>query len=78
MLGIWVSKRDKYSYTEKASMDNVIDLNAYRVQQKKEEVALAYYDMFNFAFDIYLHYFVYPIVAAVITAHQKRIVKLRH
>lgn len=59
-------------------MDNVIDLNQHRVQQKKEEVALAYYDIFTFAFDVYLHYFVYPLVAAVMTAHSKRIVKVSH
>lgn len=58
--------------------NNVIDLNAYCVQQKKEEVALAYYDAVTMMFDIYLHYFVYPLVAAVVSAHSKRIVKVSH
>ena len=57
---------------------NVIDLNAYRVQQQKEEVATAYYDAVTLMFDIYLHYFVYPLVAAVMSAHSKRIVKVSH
>jgi len=59
-------------------MNNVIDLNTYRVQQKKEEVATAYYDAVTLMFDIYLHYFVYPLVAAVMSAHSKRIVKVSH
>lgn len=57
---------------------NVIDLNAYRVQQKQEEVAQTYYDAVTLMFDIYLQYFVYPLVAAVMSAHSKRIVKVSH
>ena len=59
-------------------MSNVIDLNAHRVQQKQEELAQAHYDMITFMFDIYLHYFVYPFVSAVMSAHSKRIVRVSH
>lgn len=59
-------------------MDNVIDFHKHKMQQKNEEAALAYYDMFTTMFDIYLHYFVYPLVAAVMTVHSKRIVKVSH
>lgn len=59
-------------------MDNVIDFHKHKMQKQNEEVALAYYDMFTFTFDIYLHYFVYPLVAAVMSAHSKRIVKVSH
>lgn len=59
-------------------MSNVIDLNTHRTQKKQEEVALAYYNMITFMFDVYLHYFVYPVVAAVMSAHSKRIVKVSH
>lgn len=59
-------------------MNNVIDLNAYRAEQQTQEIATAYYDAATLMFDMYLHYFVYPLVAAVMSANSKRIVKVSH
>lgn len=58
--------------------NNVIDLPTYRTQLQHDKIAQSYYDMFQTLFGIYMQYFVYPVIAAVATANQKRIVKIRH
>ena len=58
--------------------NNVIDFHAHRAQQKQEQLAVSFHDMFTMLFDFYLQYFVYPLIAAVATASQKRIVKISH
>ena len=57
-------------------MAHVIDFHQAKAQRQRDAVVGSFYDMFNYAVDFFIHYWFYPLVAAVETVRRKRLVVL--
>jgi hypothetical protein len=57
-------------------MTHVIDFHQAKSQRQREAVVRSFYDMFNYAVDFFIHYWFYPLVAAVETVRRRKLVVL--
>ena len=57
-------------------MAHVIDFHQAKSQRQREAVIRSFYDMFNYAVDFVIHYWFYPLVAAVETVRRRQLVVL--
>ena len=57
-------------------MTHVIDFHQAKSQRQHEAVVRSFYDMFNYAIDFFVHYWFYPLVAAVETVRRRQLVVL--
>ena len=57
-------------------MAHVINFHQAKSQRQREAVVRSFYDMFNYAIDFFVHYWFYPLVAAVETVRRRQLVVL--
>lgn len=55
-------------------MTNVIHFHAAKSRKQREEVIASFYKLFNFAVDFFIHYWFNPLVAAMETMRQRKLV----
>ena len=57
-------------------MAHVINFHQAKSQRQRDAVVSSFYNLFNYAVDFVIHYWFYPLVAAVETVRRKRLVVL--
>ena len=57
-------------------MAHVIDFHQAKEQRQRDAVVSSFYNLFNYAVDFVIHYWFYPLVAAVETVRRKQLVVL--
>lgn len=58
-------------------MTHIINFEQAKLDKQREVLAHSLYDMYATFFEMYLHFWVYPLIAASETVKQRRIVVIR-
>ena len=57
-------------------MAHVINFHQAKTQRQRDAVIKSFYNLYHVAVDFFIHYWFYPLVAAVETVRRKRLVVL--
>ena len=57
-------------------MTNVINFHQAKSQRQRDAVIRSFTDLYQYAVDLFIHYWFYPLVAAVETVRRRKLVVL--
>ena len=58
-------------------MAHIINFNQAKLEQQQAQMSESFYNMYLAWYDLFMHFFVYPVVAAVETVKQRKIVVVK-